>query len=665
MLIDAILACALGWLAIGVVGVFCAHRFTLVSRVLFPAGALIALILALLALSAISAPVQVRILPIGLPELPFHLRLDALSAFFLLLLGAASSGISIYAAGYLRKGEGTTVGVQCLLYHVFLASMAFVMLADDGYAFMVAWESMALSSFFLVTSEHRHAEIRRAGYLYLLVAHVGAVGILLSFGVMAGSAGDYTFDAMRSFDPVGVWSTIAFLLALFGFGAKAGLLPLHVWLPEAHPAAPSPVSAMMSGVMLKTAIYGLLRVSLDLLHAELWWWGIVLLVIGLATALFGVIFAAIQTDMKRLLAYSSIENIGLILAGFGLALVFKTFLMPRLAALALTATLYHCLNHAFFKSLLFVCTGSVLHATGERNLGKLGGLIHRMPWVAWLGLVGVLASAGLPPLNGFVSEWLLLQSFLFTSGLPQGYLNMLLPVVAAAIALVAALSGFAMVKFFGVIFLGQPREDKLAQAHDAGRLERVGLVWLAAGCVLLGLVPNAVIALLEPVTRLLVEGALSDAATSTGWWLLAPIDADRASYSPAIFLVCIALFTAAAFRIVRRFFHGRMSRVPAWDCGFPLQTSRMQDTAEGFGQPIRRIFSPFLRRTREHPSPFDSAPRYHSKVEDPIWYWLYLPIARIVDFGTRLVAFLQQGRIAIYLLYSFATLLTLLVLTRG
>ena len=665
LLLDWITLTALGWLALGGIGIAFPRRFTLISRVLFPLGAAFGLVLALLSLSAIGSDAQVRILALGLPDLPFHLRLDALSGFFLFLLGSAAAGISIYAAGYLRKGEGTAPGLHCLLYHVFLFSMAFVMLADDGYAFMVAWETMALSSFFLVTSEHRHAEIRRAGYLYLLIAHIGAVGILLSFGVMAGSAGDYTFDAMRDFSTLGVWPTIAFLLALFGFGAKAGILPLHVWLPEAHPAAPSPVSAMMSGVMLKTAIYGLLRVSFDLLHAQLWWWGVLLLLLGLATALFGVIFATIQTDMKRLLAYSSIENIGLIVVGFGLALVFKTFLLPNLAALALTAMLYHCLNHAFFKSLLFLCTGSVLHATGERNLGKLGGLIHRMPWVAWLALVGVLASAGLPPTNGFISEWLLLQSFLFTSGLPHGYLNMLLPVGAGAIALIAALAGFAMVKFFGIVFLGQPREEKLAQAHDAGHLERIGLLWLATGCVLLGMLPNFVITLLDPVTRQLVGGGLAATAASHGWWLLAPISENRASYSPAIFLGSIAVFTPLLYWLVRRRFHGRLTRVSPWDCGFPLQTSRMQDTAEGFGQPIRRIFSSFLRRSGEHPSPFDTTPRYSSRVEDPFWYWLYLPIARLVEYGTRLIAFLQQGRIAIYLLYSFITLLVLLVVPRA
>ena len=663
-LIDWVMLCPLAWIVIGLVGIAFPRNFALISRVLFPLGAVCALVLAVLALTGIVAGTQAVVLPLGLPDLPFHLRLDALSSFFLFLLGATSAGISIYAGGYMRQGEGTAPGLHCLIYHLFLASMAFVILADDGYAFMVSWEGMALSSFFLVTAEHRHAEIRRAGYLYLLIAHIGAVGILLSFGVMAGSTGDYTFDAMRAFPPEGIWPTVAFLLALFGFGAKAGLLPLHIWLPEAHPAAPSPVSAMMSGVMLKTAIYGLLRVSFDLLHAQLWWWGALLLVLGLATALFGVIFATVQTDMKRLLAYSSIENIGLIVVGFGLTLIFKSFMLPHLAALALTATLYHCLNHAFFKSLLFLATGSVLHATHERNLGKLGGLIHRMPWVAWLALIGVLASAGLPPLNGFVSEWLLLQSFLFTSGLPQGYLNMLLPVVAGAVALIAALAGFAMVKFFGVVFLGQPREETLAHAQDAGRLERIGLLWLGVGCILLGLLPNVVITLLDPVTRLLVDSGLSGAANNQSWWLLAPINEDRASYSPAIFLGSIVAFVPLVFWFVRRCYHGRMTRVDAWDCGFPLQTARMQDSAEGFGQPIRRIFSPFFKRTREHPSPFDAQPRYFSRVEDPFWYWLYLPIAKIVEHGTRLIAFLQQGRIAIYLLYSFITLLTLLVVTR-
>ena len=376
--------------------------------------------------------------------------------------------MSIFAGGYFRKGQGTAPGVLGLQYHLFLASMGFVLLADDAYAFMVAWETMALSSYFLVTSQHRMPEIRSAGFLYLLIAHVGAISILLSFGILQGGTWQFTFDAMRAAELSPAWAAAAFLLALFGFGAKAGLLPLHVWLPEAHPAAPSPVSALMSGVMLKTAVYGVLRVTFDLLGEPLWWWGLLPLTLGLATALFGVIFAAAQTDMKRLLAYSSIENIGVLFTGIGLAIVFHGVGMQALATLALVAVLYHAVNHAFMKSLLFLGTGAVLHATGERNLGRLGGLIHRMPWVAWLTLVGVLAISGLPPLNGFVSEWLLLQAFLFSHEVPHPFVNMLLPLGAAIVALAAALAAYVMVKFFGVVFLGQPREPGLAQRARRG-----------------------------------------------------------------------------------------------------------------------------------------------------------------------------------------------------
>src|SRR5665213_330558 len=346
--------------------------------------------------------------------------------------------------------------------------MALVLLDDDDDAFMVCWELMALSSFFLVTTNHRIEEIQRAGYLYLLIAHVGAIAILLCFAVLQANTGDYTFANMRGQHLSPFWASCAFLLALFGFGAKAGVLPVHVWLPEAHPAAPSPVSALMSGVMLKTAIYGLARVTFDLIGTPLWWWGMIALGVGLLTALFGVVFAAAQVDMKRLLAYSSIENMGIIVIGFGLAIVFAAYDMRSLAALAMTAMLYHCLNHALFKSLLFLGTGSVLHATGERNLGKLGGLMRYMPWVAATTLVGVIACAALPPSNGFVSEWLLLQSFLFTGELPNPYLKMLVPIFAAGVVLVTALAGYVMVKFFGVIFLGRPREERLAEARDAG-----------------------------------------------------------------------------------------------------------------------------------------------------------------------------------------------------
>jgi len=653
------LAVPLAWMAIGLAGLLRPRSIVLSGRILFPLGAAVGFALAVQSLAGIAGPVFATTLPLGLPDLPFHVRLDALSRFFLLLIGAASTGVSLFAAGYFRAGEGTAPGLLCLQYHVFLASMALVVMADDAYLFMVAWETMALSSFFLVTTQHRIPEIRSAGFLYLLIAHVGAIGILLCFGVLQGGTWEFTFDAMRGGELSPAWASVAFGLALFGFGAKAGLVPLHVWLPEAHPAAPSPVSALMSGVMLKTAIYGLLRVIFDLIHVPLWWWGGVALALGLFSALFGVIFAAAQTDMKRLLAYSSIENIGIVFAGLGLTLLFQTSAQPAFAAITLAATLYHCLNHAFFKSLLFLATGSVLHATKERNLGKLGGLIHRMPWVAWLALVGTLAIAGLPPLNGFVSEWLLLQAFLLTPGLPQPFVNMLVPIGAAALALTAALAAYVMVKFYGVIFLGQMREARLKDAHDCGRLERVGLLWLAAGCVLLGIFPVHVLALLDSVCEALLGAGLGGPLDS--WWRLAPVSVERAAYSPVLFLLGILAVIALTGLAVRVLYHGRVRRADPWDCGYPLQTPRMQDTAEGFGQPIRQIFEPFFRMRRHLPTPFDERPRYKVDVEDRFWYWLYLPVAWAVSGTARLVGVVQQGRIAVYLLYSFLTLVALLV----
>ncbi len=663
MPLDWILMLVLAWLLIGSAGVLALRRLTLVARLLFPAGGLVGLLLLVAAVLALREAPTSAVLPLGLPSLPFHFRLDSLAAFFLMVIGAASTGISFFAAGYFRKGEGTPPGLLCLEYHVFLASMVLVVLADDAYAFMVMWETMALASFFLVIANHRLPEIRRAGYLYLLMAHIGAIGILLCFGVLQANTGDYTFANMRAQHLSPFWASLAFLLALFGFGAKAGIVPLHVWLPEAHPAAPSPVSALMSGIMLKTAIYGLLRVTFDLLHTPLWWWGVLLLGLGLLSALYGVVFAAVQVDMKRLLAYSSIENIGLLVAGIGLAALFAAYGMHPMAALALTAVLYHTVSHAFFKSLLFVATGSVLHATRERSLGKLGGLIRFMPWVAWMTLIGALTSAGLPPLGGFVPEWLLLQSFLFTPGLPNAFLNMLVPVAAALIALVAALAGYTMVKFFGVIFLGQPREEKLSQAHDAGFWERLGMLWLVTGCVALGLFPVPVITLLDAVTRPLVGAGLG-AAVSGSQWLLIPVSLERASYGPALFLLGVAISLVLAFALVRVFYHGRLRRAPPWDCGYPWQSPRMQDTAEGFGQPIREIFSPFFRIERSLPTPFDAQPHYRVSVGDHLWHWLYLPVARLVERLARLIGLLQRGRIAIYLLYSFVTLIAVLMVVK-
>jgi formate hydrogenlyase subunit 3/multisubunit Na+/H+ antiporter MnhD subunit len=493
------------------------------------------------------------------------------------------------------------------------------------------------------------------------MAHVGAVSLLLCFGVLQGGHGAYTFDAMRHGHLTPFWASVAYLLALFGFGAKAGLVPIHVWLPEAHPAAPSPVSALMSGIMLKTAIYGLLRITFDLLHIQLGWWGTLALALGLITALYGAIFAAVQSDMKRLLAWSSIENIGIILAGFGLTVIFSSEGKSMLAALALTASLYHSINHSFFKGLLFVGTGSVLHATGTRLMGGLGGLIRFMPWTAWLTLVGALAIAGLPPLNGFVSEWLLLQAFLLTPSLNQSYLNMVIPVAAASVALAAALAAYVMVKFYGVVFLGQPRDSSLTHAHEAGWLQRLGMLWLAAGCVLLGLLPTQVVQLIAPaVGQLTGQTLINDGS----WLLLAPLNAERASYSPLVFFAVVVVMLMLIFVVVRAVYHGRVRRADPWDCGYPEQTARMQDSAEGFGQPIRQIFESFMQVERETPDPFDRKPHYHGASLDKLWFLIYVRIARLAGWLSELAGRLQHGRIQWYLIYSFVTLIFLLVFTR-
>lgn len=665
MHLDYVLLLAAAWLLIGAGGLLAMRRTAFVAHVLFPLGALPGVALCGLGLAGGLGAPHSAVLPLGLPGLPFHLRLDALASFFLFVLGLVSAGVSAFSAGYFRKGEGTPPGMLCFAYHACLASMVLLLLADDGYVFMLAWEAMTLAATLLVLANHRMPEVRRAGFLYILISHVGALALLMCFGLLQANTGDYTFANMRQQRLDGFWASLAFMLAVFGFGAKAGILPLHVWLPEAHPAAPSPVSALMSAFVLKTGIYGMLRVAFDLLHTQIWWWGCVVLALGLASALFGVVQSAVQTDMKRLLAYSSIENIGMIFAGIGLAILFRAYGMGAMAALPLSAALYHVASHSAFKSLLFLGTGAVLHATGERNLGRLGGLMRFMPWTAWAMLPAALAAAGLPPFGGFVAEWLLLQSFLFTPSLPNSYLNMLIPIVAAVIALVGALAGYVMVKFFGIIFLGQPREPALQRARDAGPWERVGFGWLLAACVALGLFPAQLLALLGAVSASLVGHggpAAGLAAGPASWLLLVPAAPERASYAPLALAAALLACCLLAYLLVRRCYHGRSRRAAPWDCGFPFQSARMQDTAEGFGQPIREIFGVFFRMRRELPSAFDRAPRYQVTLEDPFWQLLYRPLVALSERVARMVGALQQGRIAVYLLYSFATLLSLLLI---
>jgi formate hydrogenlyase subunit 3/multisubunit Na+/H+ antiporter MnhD subunit len=663
------LAAIAAWLGIGALSLLPAGNAAFARRLAFPLGALVGLALGFVGLLAVWAPAESRTLVLGLPDLPFHVRLDPLAGFFLLLLGAVSAGISVYAAGYFHDEAPERLTLIGLQYFVFLAAMAVVMLADDAYLFMVAWETMALASYFLVTTDHHQPAIRSAGFLYLLIAHLGAIAILLCFGILHGGQGDYSFAALRDAELTPFWASVAFLLAFFGFGAKAGMLPLHAWLPEAHPAAPSPVSALMSGIMLKTAIYGMVRVVYDLIGGVRWEWGVIVLVVGAATTLFGVLYALMQHDLKRLLAYHSVENIGIILLGLGMSMVFFGFGHPAAGVLGLAAALYHTLNHAVFKGLLFLGAGSILHRRGLRDLNDMGGLIRTMPRTAFYFLVGALAISALPPLNGFVSEWLTFQTALQSPLLGHGVVRSLVPLFAATLALAGALTAMCFVKVFGIAFLGVPRDPRhpprpAPEGGDAGWAERLGMAWLAAGCFVLGLFPTAMLHVLNRVGSSLTGWGLADEALSSGWLWLVPTTAAEASYSPVIFLLVIVAVVLLTILLVRRFYHGRVRYSHPWDCGFPEQTPRMQDTADAFGQPIRHVFGPVYLMKRQLPGPDDPSPRFTLKIEDRHWYWLYLPVARLVEFVSSKIGRLQQGRVSIYLAYSFITLIALLLFVR-
>jgi len=613
----------------------------------------------------------------GLPDLPFHLRLDPLSGFFLTLIGALGFIVSIYSIGYVKGFIGhRPVTSLAIFYSLFLAGMFMVVLADDAFFFLISWEVMAAASYFLVMFEDERTENRRAAFLYIVIAHIGAIAILLSFGLMAGFASGfesfngYTFDAMRHASIPPHWAAVTFFLAFFGFAAKAGVIPLHVWLPEAHPVAPSNVSALMSGIMLKTAIYGIIRVAFDLIRDFPWWWGAVVLILGLVSALLGILFALQQQDLKKLLAYSSVENIGIILVGIGLSMTFASFHSPVLSALALTAGLYHTFNHAMFKGLLFMGAGAVLHATHERNMERMGGLIHRMPWTSALFLIGCISISALPPFNGFVSEWLMFQAFLLSPALPSSLLNFLIPMGAALLALAAALAAMCFVKAFGVTFLGQWRGQHRPEVHEVDWFMRIGMGMTAIACLLLGIFPTAMIRWMDVIASGFVGGELSESAGAFGWIWLTPISHERASYSGPIVLLGLVGVVALVFLLL----HARRKTIhtgPLWDCGFEKVTPRMQYTATAFSMPVRRIFGYYfhIRERKESKylldhKAFVKSIRYTLKTRDRFWGWLYQPVADASFWISRKTGKLQKGRIQVYLIYSFATIILLLVLLR-
>jgi hydrogenase-4 component B len=618
-------------------------------------------IAALLHLLDPAYPVLRATLPIGLPWLGAHFRLDALSAFFLVVINLGGGAASLFALGYAAHEDSP--GRVLPFYPAYLAGMNTVVLANDAFSFLVAWEFMSLTSWALVVAHHREAENVRAGYVYLLMASFGTLALLLAFGLLANDAG-YDFDAIRASHASAALAGTVMILVLLGAGSKAGLVPLHAWLPLAHPAAPSHVSALMSGVMTKVAVYGFVRIVFDLLPEPEWWWSMVVLLVGGPTATLGVLYALMERDIKRVLAYSTIENIGIIFTGLGLALAFKAQGLDWVAALAFTAAMLHVFNHALFKSLLFFGAGALLKATGERDMEKLGGLIHRMPKTAFAMLVGCVAISALPPFNGFVSEWLTFQAILLSPQLPSWGLKLVIPAVGGLLALAAAFAAACFVKLYGISFLGRPRSDVAARAHETDRFSLAAMFALAALCLVAGILPGLFIDALAPVSKAMV-GNVMPHQTGLEWLTIVPIAESRSSYNGLLVFLFAALSGTAAASAIHRLASDRLRRAPAWDCGYPDPNPAIQYSASSFSQPIRRVFGSVIfaaREIGEMPPPSSPAPaRLTVELHDLIWDALYAPIARGIGFGTEHINILQFLTIRRYLTLVFAALIVLLL----
>jgi hydrogenase-4 component B len=611
-------------------------------------------------------------LPLGLPWLHWHISFDPLAGFFLGVIGLVTFAVSLFGRGYVHQYERRpySLAVLGVATGLFIAGMQLVVLADDVFAFMIAWELMSVASYVLVAYEHMEGANRRAAFLYLLMAQIGAVLILLAFGVLVSFAGAFSFDTLRGATLPPLWASIAFALALLGFGMKAGLVPVHVWLPEAHPVAPSHISALMSGVMLKIAIYGFVRFIFDLVGDVQSGWGVALLITGSVTALYGVLYALMQHDLKRLLAYHSVENIGIIYIGLGLAAIFFGSGLPKLGVLGLIASLYHTLNHALFKSLLFLGAGVVAQRGHEHNLEHMGGLIRRMPWTALFFLIGCISISALPPFNGFASEWLTFQTALQATVLDSGVLRAVIPITAAMLALTGALAAACFVKVYGIAFLGQARSRRIRHAREAsaGMLGAQGL--LALLCLLFGVLPTTTVAGLSRVTESLT-GATLASATRHGWLWLTPVAPEVASYSAPLVLFGVMLAVAVWAGIYLMLRHRRKTepvpRREPWECGFGPLNSRMQYTATAFAMPIREIFRPLFRLHEESAREMDARLatrptqlRYLIRADDISWGIFYHPVERWIIAASRMVGRIQTGHLRHYLAYSFFTLLVLL-----
>ncbi|HEY5567694.1 MAG TPA: hydrogenase 4 subunit B [Gammaproteobacteria bacterium] len=663
-IVGVVLFCVAGLLASSVLAV-AAHRRRLASRSVYGVSfviSLIALAGALVHLVTAPSAAATATLPLGLPWLGAQFRADALAAFFLIVVNLGGVTASLYGFGYGRHEQSP--GRVLPLYPAFLGGMNLVVLADDAFTFLLSWEFMSLTSWALVMAHHRVKDNVHAGYVYLVMASFGTLALLLAFGLLAGTEGNYAFAAMRGAQESPMIGALVVLLVLLGAGSKAGLVPLHVWLPLAHPAAPSHVSALLSGVMTKVAVYACVRVLFDLLGEPASWQSLIVLSLGGATAALGVLYALMQHDLKRLLAYHTVENIGIIFIGLGLALAFEANGMMSASALALTAALFHVLNHSIFKSLLFLGAGAVLGATGERDMERLGGLIRRMPYTSFAFLVGCVAISALPPLNGFASEWLTFQAILQSPDLPQWGLKLMVPAVGGLLALSAALAAACFVKAFGITFLGRPRTPAAETARETDRFSLTAMFALASLCLLAGILPGLVIDALSPVTLALVGGRMP-LQSDVAWLSIVPIAEARSSYNGLLVFVFIALSAPLAAYVIHRFASHAVRRGPAWDCGFPDSSPSTQYTAGSFAQPIRRVFGTSIFGAREHvdmPRPGDlRAAGMHVELHDPIWETMYAPIAGGVGATAEKLNRFQFLTIRRYLSLVFLALVILLL----
>ncbi|MCI4368325.1 MAG: hydrogenase 4 subunit B [Thermoplasmata archaeon] len=609
------------------------------------------------------------------PLLSLGLQEDPLSAFFVLVLAVSGAAISLASIGYVDRYVHSREAALAALFNLFLLSLLLVCVAGTVFLFLVAWEGMTLVSYFLVVHEDHSAEARSAGLTYLVISHGAAAAVLVALLGLSVATGTGQLSAIASgAGGLSPWVRDGvFVAALVGFGTKAGMVPLHVWLPEAHPAAPSNVSALMSGVMIKMGIYGLLRVVWVLLGGGPSWWGYTILLFGAASALVGVLYAIAQHDLKRLLAYHSVENIGIILMGIGASIVLFDLGYPALAALAMAAALLHTWNHALFKSLLFLGAGAAAGATGTRDLEKLGGLVRRMPGIALTFLLGAMAISALPPFNGFVSEWLLFHSLFsaFSTGSPAT--ELVFAGMAAVLALTSGLAAYCFVKAFGIAFLARPRSEAAATAQAPPGTLTAGTGVLAGLCLLLGIAPALAINLASrPLTQMVGTSLGPGTSLSLISSLPAP-STTSAGFAPGIIALLLGLAIAGIW-VASRFGVAPKVRVErSWDCGIDAPTARMEYTAGGYSQAVTRIFQEFFRpkedveRTVAAGTRWDlltRVRRFSEESVDPLLPSLYRPIRDGFLWSAREVSRLQSGRIHAYLAYMFATLVVLLLVLR-